>query len=227
MFKQSASHPEQAIVMIFDLEGFSKFFSQPDVQSYVPKYLNTVLEAVEIVVSGGNAYYLNEPNFEGLLTENLDPLPKPIHKKFLGDGMLYIWKYHDFNAAAKRSLLNSLFNLQLHFSRINLKVAEEVPVIDIPKRVRFGIAAGSVYKLTYASGRKDEYIGYSINLASRLQTYCREIGFIASARINAPHQKLAESKYIRVIATKLRGFPNEIVICQKVSELSCLRKWTR
>lgn len=30
-FKNKGSYPEQAIVMIFDLEGFSKFFSQPDV----------------------------------------------------------------------------------------------------------------------------------------------------------------------------------------------------
>ncbi|MCE7063156.1 hypothetical protein [Dyadobacter sp. CY343] len=207
MFKHSAAHPEQAIVMIFDLEGFSKFFSQPDVQSYVPNYLNGVLEAVEIAVGGGHAYYLDDSDNEPPGTNDLSPLPRPIHKKFMGDGMLYIWRYHDFTAATKRNLLNRLYNLQLHFSKVTLRVAEEVPVIDIPKRTRIGVSAGSIYKLTYSTSRRDEYIGYSINLASRLQNYCKGIGFIASARINASHQKLAESKYVRVVATQLRGFP--------------------
>ncbi len=39
-FKKYAGNPEQAFVLVFDLEGFSKFFSQPDVYYYVAKYLN-------------------------------------------------------------------------------------------------------------------------------------------------------------------------------------------
>ena len=59
-----------------------------------------------------------------------------------------------------------------------------MPATDFPKRIRFGIAAGTVYKLTYQNGRaEDEYIGYSINLVSRLQSYSRDIGFIVSNRL--------------------------------------------
>jgi hypothetical protein len=211
MFKPKASFPEQAIVLMFDLEGFSKFFSQPDVDTYVPKYLNNVLEALDIVINGGEAYYIDSEE-DDLKKDNYPPLPKPIHTKFLGDGMLYIWKYHDFEKKEITALLNRLWNLKINFANVNKKTSEDVPVIDIPQRIRFGISAGSVYKLTYNSSKKEEFIGYSINLASRLQSYCRELGFVASARLNAPHKTLSDSKYKRVIATQIKGFPREIVI---------------
>jgi len=213
MFKSTASYPEQAIVLIFDLEGFSKFFSQPDVHDYVPKYLNTVLNVMDIIINGGEVSYMDFSNEEIEKKKNiLKALPKPIHTKFLGDGMLYIWKYHDFEKKDLTQLLNRLFNLKINFQKVNAKSSEEVPVIDIPQRIRFGISAGSVYKLTYTSSRKEEYISYSINLASRLQIYCRELGFVASARLNAPLENLSASKYKKVIATQLKGFPSEIVI---------------
>ena len=43
-FKPTASLPEKALIMLFDLQGFSKFFNQPDVNDYVPKYLNVIFE---------------------------------------------------------------------------------------------------------------------------------------------------------------------------------------
>src|SRR5207249_2003782 len=81
-----------------------------------------------------------------------------------------------------------------------------------PRRIRFGVAAGSVYKLTYEDGSGTEYIGYAINLASRLQKYCRELGFIGSARVDLPRKFLKECSYIRVVAKDLKGFPREIVL---------------
>lgn len=126
--------------------------------------------------------------------------------------MLYIWKYSDFEKKDITQLLNRLWNLKINFDNVNSKSSEDVPVVDIPQRIRFGISAGSVYKLTYTASKKEEFIGYSINLASRLQNYCGELGFIASARLNAPHKTLSDAKYKRVIATKIKGFPREIVI---------------
>ncbi len=37
-------------------------------------------------------------------------------------------------------------------------------------------------------------------------------GYDASARLNVPNQRLSKSKYKKVIAIKLKGFPREIVI---------------
>ena len=70
---------------VSDLEGFSRFFNQPNMQDYVPKFLNLVSEALSIAIYGGKAYWLPA-------TENLDPLTiAPVREKFLGDGAMYIW----------------------------------------------------------------------------------------------------------------------------------------
>ena len=110
-FKPRASYPEQAIVMIFDLEGFSQFFSQPDVQEYVPKFINIVLEAVNLCIDGGEAYWWEKG--EDKKNVKLPPLPKPIHSKFLGDGAIYIWHYNDFKPYVIVDLINRFENLKL------------------------------------------------------------------------------------------------------------------
>lgn len=111
--------------------------------------------------------------------------------------------------------VNRLWNLKNKFSNVLEHCKDEVPVVDLPNRIRFGLSAGSVYKLTYANSTQTEYIGYPINLASRLQGYCRDLGFIASARINMKEKTLSEHGYLKVIAKNLRGFPKEIVIVDK------------
>ena len=84
-FKPTGSLPQQGIVLLFDLEGFSKFFSQPDVQDYVPKYLNIILEAFDICIYGGEAYWAFDASNRPIVYE---PTKEPIHSKFLGDGAL-------------------------------------------------------------------------------------------------------------------------------------------
>jgi hypothetical protein len=66
-----------------------------------------------------------------------------------------------------------------------------------------------------AGSRSKEYVGYCINLASRLQKHCPEIAFVASARVRLPETTLRRHGYIRVIAKTLRSFPPEIVIVDK------------
>lgn len=212
LFKPKASYPEQALVLMFDLEEFSNFFSQPDVHTYVPQYLNHILECMNIIISGGKAYwYKDEKN----VPHTYSALPEPIHTKYLGDGMLYIWRYQSFSKDRLISFVNRLWNLQTFFEEVLLRCSEDVPVIDIPKKIRFGISAGSIYKLTYQNSNKEEYIGYSINLASRLQSYCKELGFIISGRVNPPKKDVDDNNYVKVIATKIKGFPNEIVYVDK------------
>lgn len=210
-FKERASYPQHAVVMIFDLEGFSKFFSQPDVQDYVTKYLNIVFSAVETITKGGEAYWMPK----SVKNNNLSVLPSPIHSKFLGDGGLYIWNYNDFTSDQLISFVNRLYNLRLNFEKILEKAVEEVPVIDIPKNIRFGVSAGSVLKLNGINNNREEFIGYSINLAARLQSYCREIGFIVSGRLNIKTTNLEKHQYVKQIAIAIKGFPQEIVIIDK------------
>lgn len=95
------------------------------------------------------------------------------------------------------------------------KAREEIPFTSIPTNIRFGISAGTVYKLTYQSSNNEEYIGYCINLASRLQKYCMDIGFIVSGRLNIKSADLTEGQFIKILARKIKGFPEEMVIIDK------------
>ena len=211
-FASRAGRPVHGVAMLYDLEGFSKFFNQPDVQDYVPKFLNHVSQAVSIAIFGGSAYWLPTPRtYTSLLA--------PIHEKFLGDGMLFVWRLPrglaDFDSTFITNLCNRLWNLKTHFNEVLKRAAEDVPVIDLPARIRFGLARGTVYELTRATGTQKEYIGFCINLASRLQKYSPGLGFIASARIGLRDEMIKKWDYKRVVASKIRGFPEEIVIVDK------------
>ena len=219
-FNLTASPPELGLVLMFDLDGFSKFFSQPDVHLYVPKYINRIFEAMSIVIYGGVSYWKDN--------EKLHPFIEPAQWKYMGDGALYIWTLKDIEQSNKDILffINKLWNIKNYFHNIIQRCSEDVPVVDFPKRIRFGLAAGSIYKLTYTQSSAVEYIGYCINLASRLQSYCRELGFIASARLGLPKGELARHGYMKVVAKKLRGFPKEIVIVDE-KEFADLDQSTR
>ena len=211
-FRPMASPPQSAVVLTFDLEGFSRFYSHPDVQDYVTKYLNRILGCLSVCIHGGWAYWL-----EG--GTQMSPLPAPVHQKFLGDGAMYLWTVPEKHEQAPRVdmvvLLNRLWNLKNNFDQVVRACADDVPVVDLPRRIRFGLAAGSVYELSYEKGEATEYIGYCINLASRLERYCKDLGFIASARLGIPEKELDEHGYVKVIAKKLYGFPKEMVVVER------------
>src|SRR5262245_8401129 len=115
-FEGRASRAQNGLAVIFDLEGFSKFFNQPDVHEYIPIYLNSVIEAVEASFWGG--IDLDTENPKG----KMPPLEiLPVHRKFLGDGMLYVWSFQD-NADSEvdeflTQLCNRLWNIELLFDR--------------------------------------------------------------------------------------------------------------
>lgn len=210
VFKPQASIPKDALVLVFDLEGFSRFFSQPDVQEYVTKYLNRVFDTMSTAIYGGKGFWHKE---------ELSPFLTPSHVKFLGDGALYIWTFNRGERERyKRSILyfiNRLWNIKNSFGDLVTICSEDVPVVDLPRKIRFGFASGVVHKIYYKYSTRTEYIGYCINLANRLQGYCRDLGFIASARIGFPEKELTAQGYIKVVAKKLDGFPSEVVIVDK------------
>jgi class 3 adenylate cyclase len=139
-----------------------------------------------------------------------------VHEKFMGDGGLYVLmppnEKEDLSASQLATLSNRLWNAKRHFNRIVDAALEKVPVAELPRKIRFGLSRGTIYELRSASHNKREYIGFCINLASRLQSYCRDLGYIASARLMIPDESLSKHGYKKVIATKLRGFPSEVVI---------------
>jgi class 3 adenylate cyclase len=214
IFKEQAGMAREAFVLVFDLEGFSTFFSQPDVQEYVSRYLNRIFDAVSKNFYGGWYYWGDEEK-----DKTLPSFLEPSHVKFLGDGALYIWTFKKGERDKYKNeilyFINRCWNLKNSFLKIVNRCSEDVPVADLPRRIRFGFASGSVNKLTYKYSDRTEYIGYCINLASRLQSYCRELGFIASARIRFSNRIIRQHRYHKVWAKKLLGFPKEAVIVDK------------
>jgi class 3 adenylate cyclase len=210
-FDSTASRPKNGLALIYDLEGFSKFYNQPDVQDYIPKYLNEVGQVISTIIYGGDSYWKPETKTVSSLS------PAPIHEKFLGDGALYLWadsKDSKITTSFVVALCNRIWNLERYFIQVVKKCHEFVPVVDIPQRIRFGLATGTIYELKRKNTKQKEYIGFCINLASRLQKYCPELGFIASARIGVSNDTLTKHGYIKVVAKEIRGFPREIVIVQ-------------
>lgn len=204
----SASHPQNAIALIYDLEGFSNFFNQPDVQEYIPAFLNIISDAISTCLFGGTAYWQDGVKYPPLSST-------PIHEKFMGDGGLYIFTpdgLSDFREGFPVALCNRLYILRKNFHAVVQKCTDVVPVFAIPQNIRFGLARGTVYELESLHGGTSEYIGFCINLSSRLQSYCPELGFIISARLKIPSEKLSDSGYKKVIATKIKGFPKELVL---------------
>lgn len=213
-FTGKASYPRNAVALLYDLEGFSRFFSQPDVQDYVPAFLNHVSTAIGVNLFGGEAYWVQDNAI-------IDPLEIEVaHEKFMGDGALYILLppagAADFPAGTLQHLCNRLWTFKSRFDVVVNRALEMVPVVEVPRKVRFGLSRGSVYELRMQSTAASEYIGFSINLASRLQKYCPELGLIASARLMLSDRDIAKHGFTKVVATQLRGFQDEIVLIDRV-----------
>jgi class 3 adenylate cyclase len=214
-FKPTAGRLQHAIVLIADLEGFSAFCNIPDAQLYAARFLNCVGEALNICIRGGNAYWIPPEQWR---KRHQLPLPAPTHQKFLGDGALFLWvgsQHHGLSTRQLTSLCNRLWNLQEWFEAVREKAAATIPIADLPRRIRFGLAGGMVTELVRTDNGQKEYVGSCMNLASRLQKYCPRLAFIASDRAGIPSAKLRKYSYRRVIATAIRGFPNEVVFVDK------------
>ncbi|HSU55709.1 MAG TPA: hypothetical protein VLT36_16755 [Candidatus Dormibacteraeota bacterium] len=222
-FTGKASYPKNAVALLYDLEGFSRFFNQPDVQDYVPAFLNYVSAAMGVNLFGGEAYWANDAT--------IDPLEIEVaHEKFTGDGALYILLppagSSDFPAGTLQHLCNRVWTLKNRFTEVVNRALEVVPVIEVPRKVRFGLSRGSVYELRGQGAAASEYIGFSINLASRLQKYCPELGFIASARLMLSDREIVKHGFMKIVATQLRGFADEIVVIDS-AEYEALSDETR
>jgi class 3 adenylate cyclase len=209
IFKPAVSKPFKSISLLFDMENFTGLFSHPDIHDTISKYLNLIIDAVSLTFEGGELYWDRNEKGDAVIA---DALPRPIHTKFLGDGVLYIWRLDDFTQKQIIDLVDRVWSLKNSFSVICAKASLLLPVNSFPKRIRFGIASGTVYRLTYQNESAEEYIGYSINLASRLQSYSRDIGFIVSGRLNIPDKTILKHGYKKCIAKKIHGFSDEIVI---------------
>jgi class 3 adenylate cyclase len=207
-FKPKSKPAHDALVVIYDLTEFTRFFTGPDAHRYVPQFINRVAETITVIIDGGKTCW--EPQVKAMSPLHLDLE----QRKFLGDGELLIWRLHnEINIGA---LMNRLWNFQNEFKKFLDTVQEDIPVAGMPPAIKFGIARGDLYELEGADETtQSEYIGVSINLASRLVKYCPGLSFIASTRVSLSKAWQDKAGYMRVVATQLRGFPEEIVIVDR------------
>ena len=198
---------QKGIALMFDLAGYAEFYNRTGAPAYAPIYLNKVIEAVETCLRGGNPYWIEDPKPIPLL-QSLTVLP--IHSKFLGDAMLYVWALGETpdNEIAKMmiALMNRLWNLKKYFGNINVSCVGAN--VELPNGIRFGLATGSIFELPVGVDSGYEYTGVCINLASRLQSYCRELGFIAYNGFADHNLDLINNNYhrVKIAAGKIKGF---------------------
>jgi class 3 adenylate cyclase len=194
-----------ALVVVWDLEGFSSFASQPDAKRYVADFLNEVFTVFEASIAGDCAWLFDHE------THLRPPFP-PVYRKFLGDGALLLWLVghgrEELQESDVKQLLVILWLFQQDFPKLVQRISHDIPLVDLPKRIRIAVSAGEVLQLQYENSDGCEYIGHALNLASRLQNYHPAVGFIVSHRVQPNGFRGILQK---VVATRIKGLPREIV----------------
>lgn len=203
-----------ALILVYDIIDFTQFFNQPDVFNFAPVYLNIIDQVMDDILKGKKPYWSGKPpqvkyNWHKVLA----------HRKFLGDGELLVFKTDALprQTGLIKSLINDIWTLTANFEKVNKKIRGYIPVADLPTGLRFSMTRGSVMEMTLGGTRQKEYIGFPINLAGRLQSYCRELRFIASAKIGPQRIRKNPREFKKLVIKKLKGFPPELVYVDTLS----------
>lgn len=206
-------HPEpiEAVVCIFDIEGFTAFCGLDDASRRVAPLLKSTFDVVDFALSTDDDEDREYLSFQGVA---------PIHIKFLGDGGLIIWKCPTGSGLATQfylKLLHALYQARTQYRHESSELAEEIGIPKIPESLRVGLAMGQVLQMKCGPSGLEEYIGVPINLASRLECYCRDLGFLASGR-DLKNRDLDDSGFIRVkTKSEPRGFfTTEFVVADEL-----------
>jgi class 3 adenylate cyclase len=186
------SPAKKAIVVIFDVGEFSKFCNHPDRHSHVPRFLSGLFEKLDTLTISDFDYAFSRPSMKE---------PKIVAPDFIkctGDGALMLWTSDSetrFDQEFRDLLVATMRRFQQEFSTLVPTWEANWCMTELPRRIRFGITMGSVFPLHKAGWMFDgdilDYAGYCINLACRLQSHCREVGFVIQKCVapKLPHLK--------------------------------------
>jgi len=155
----------EAMAVVLDLSGFTKFCNQVDPHLAVPEYLSQFLGWLfDKIKMGLTATSYSDRK---VLWAEL-----PFLSKFMGDGVIFLWNTRDMKENVICDIVSTLYEIcysyrQQFYPRIIKGVASP------PDNLRCGIARGRVFSV----GNGRDYVGHCINLASRLQklsllTFC-------------------------------------------------------
>jgi class 3 adenylate cyclase len=208
-FESLKSEPKEAIVVSFDLSGFSAFCNHPNAHVVIPRFVSDLFEEL-------NRFFMGviEDLFASGRSNN-GKLQEPNFIKYTGDGAIMIWLANDSGEFSDQFCTDLVIAMRALQTRIAIIVPEwekKWRVVGLPRRARFGISAGLVYALREPSSgifqnSPADYVGYCINLAVRLQDHCREVGFLVHETV---HPNI--SGLVRLEALGMKGTQVEPVL---------------
>lgn len=215
---KAPSQSVEVLSVVFDLEGFTQFIKQVDPQLTIPHFISDFFSWLFRTV----VETLVDHDQENTLWAEL-----PFFSKFLGDGILFLWKIdmrkivalgatidsNQMHEHLQRFLCNIIASLYNFCQRYPLFLKEvKSKYIEPPPRLRCGIARGSVFPI----GNDRDYIGPCINVSSRLQKF-HNLSFAFSARgIDASGFNIAFEQIFVQKRVMIRGIgENELVYIVK------------
>jgi len=203
----------EALVAMFDLEGFTTFCNQIDPHLVVPEYLDSFLRWLFDEIKAELTVETKDNRM--LLWARL-----PFFAKFMGDGILFLWntKYAD-NIVDIGNIVISLHNICQRY-KDNFVPELRINFTRPPQRLRCGIARGQVISI----GNGSDFVGSCINMAARLQ----KLGNLAFAFPRRgfnltqcfPNEKRREEWIPKRVA--IRGIGDEEIIMVNRTEFQSL-----
>src|SRR4051812_19646630 len=143
-FDSDATDAKRALVVSFDLGGFSDFCNHADAYPIIPKFLSAVFD-------------LLNSNFQGPVTTFVFDVevqsgqaPEPHFTKFTGDGAIMIWFLpdgFDSRQAWCTAVVSAMRNFQQELSSAIPDWEMEWGVRKLPNKARLGLATGLVHPL--------------------------------------------------------------------------------
>lgn len=180
---ETPTKPIEVLAVIFDLEGFTAFTRQVDpkfaIPSFISDFFNWLFETIKAEMRVSK-------------TPNRIWAELPFFSKFLGDGVLFLWRIDTDKIAAIDgtigaiklngltqeficNIVATLFSICESYQTF-LK-ERDLKYVDPPTRLRCGIARGDAFPL----GTNRDFVGPCINIAARLQRF-NGLSFAVSAK---------------------------------------------
>jgi class 3 adenylate cyclase len=173
----------EVLSVSFDLEGFTIFTRQVDPHLTLPNFISDFFNWLFNNIQ----YAIKDHEQENTLWAEL-----PFFSKFMGDGVLFLWKI-DLDKIAQidkhlrseqlqkllmeflSNIITSMFDLCRGYKHFLQSI--QTNYVEPPMKLRCGIARGSVYPI----GNGLDFVGPCINISSRLQKMSN-LSFAFSAR---------------------------------------------
>jgi hypothetical protein len=202
--KQSSAGVE-AICAVFDLSGFTQFCRQVDPHHAVPLFMSAFLEWL--------FNFIKTQTVAGKFEDGVGLYSRlPFFAKFMGDGVLFLWDSAGMEDWAAVNIPIMGRNTCLAYQSEFYPMVKR-RVSDAPGRLRVGIARGRVFSV----GGGTDFVGPSINIASRLQKIGSTISFSFAKRGFNTEDFMADRKVNYVLrAVSIRGIgDNELVYVEQ------------